>query len=154
MNRDEWIIGEATASGRWYLVHAAKPRFLCELLESDAENVRLPGFVWVGEGYDLAHFDWLDAAPEGPTLAQLLKDGLAVAAAYDEAQSVGRGETTAQRVKAARQALAWTQAGLAVEADLHQSQIAAIESGREPTGETLAKLAEALGCRRRDLIGD
>ena len=62
--------------------------------------------------------------------------------------------TTAERVRAARQKLGWTQAELAFEAGMKQSQISAIETGREPTSETLGRLAGAMSCRRRDLIGD
>jgi transcriptional regulator with XRE-family HTH domain len=64
--------------------------------------------------------------------------------------------TTGEKLKRERRGEGLTQAELAERSGVAQSTIAQIEGGGRPTPHprTLAKLAEALGLRARDLLPD
>lgn len=62
---------------------------------------------------------------------------------------------TPGKIRAAREALSWTQAELAAAAGLYPRSIQHWEAGtKEPTVASLAKLAKALGKQTADLLPD
>lgn len=58
----------------------------------------------------------------------------------------------AANVRARREALGMSKAGLARKAEIGRATVERVESGRAPSMETLAALATALGVKARDLM--
>ena len=61
---------------------------------------------------------------------------------------------TGKRIQALREEKGWTARQLARKSDLADVTVLSIEDGSDnPTMATLAKIAEALGCKVADLVG-
>jgi hypothetical protein len=79
--RDEWMIAEG-AERRRYIVHALPPRFFCRAVQVDddgdtapgeAEADLLRGVTYSSDDIVLCEFHWIDAAPSGHRLTQLIE---------------------------------------------------------------------------------
>lgn len=68
---DIWLVAEGTDSGRWYVVHTQRPRFIVEMCDID------------GDGYESGETVMIDGCLDASLLAALARQAGEVFARYD-----------------------------------------------------------------------
>lgn len=68
---DEWLVAEGTQSGRWYVIHTIKPRFILEICDED-------------EGYSSGETLIIDECLDASLLARLAREAGDIFARYDK----------------------------------------------------------------------
>lgn len=68
---DEWLVAEGTDSGRWYVVHTQRPRFVLEICDTE------------DGGYESGETMMIDACEDAGLLARLAREAGEIFAAYD-----------------------------------------------------------------------
>jgi len=72
---DRWLIAEGTESGRWYVVHTHRPRFVLEIVDRD------------DGGYESGESLIMDACDDVALLARLAREAGEVFAARDRSDT-------------------------------------------------------------------
>lgn len=62
-----WLLADDPFSGRWYLVHTARPRFICRVADDEEEPDPAGLHYITADGQDLCHFVWIDNPPKDLT---------------------------------------------------------------------------------------
>jgi hypothetical protein len=77
----EWIIGTAAPGtdeeAPEYLVHTARPRFICRVVDELSEPAPLSALAYADGDTVLCDFVWLDREPEGEDLRRLCERAMA-----------------------------------------------------------------------------
>jgi hypothetical protein len=68
---DEWLVAEGTDSGRWYVIHTLKPRFIIEICNTD-------------DGYESGESLVIDDCIDAQLLAKLARQAGDVFVEYDK----------------------------------------------------------------------
>ena len=69
---DEWLVAEGTQSGRWFVVHTQRPRFIMEFCDTD------------DDGYESGHTEFYDECLDAALLAKLARQAGDVFVDYDK----------------------------------------------------------------------
>lgn len=77
-----WLLAYDVHSGRWYLIHMARPRFVCRVADEDDATEPAGLHYITAKEQDLCEFVWLDPPPED--LTAIMNEAEQYLADYDD----------------------------------------------------------------------